>query len=208
MQLAFVVDCASGPRSQTSSLAKPLRRSGIGRLCAEVVLGAGAREGLEWHFIYFEPDAELTKQHMFLALTVLHRFFPRCAARTNDRRARETKVQCAIVSSHLYSGLPLLVAVAAAKLASVRTGRRGFAASARYEFPGMSPGMIVVCCFGVWSYQGEGQMNRFRRSAVAGALITLVAIASACTSTSQRDPNLPLNSACALGFDNDRPCSY
>ena len=82
------------------------------------------------------------------------------------------------------------------------TGLRSFRAT---RFPGTSPGMIVVCCFGVWYYQGEGLMNRFRRSAVAGALITLVVIASACTSTSQRDPNLPLNSACALGFDNDRP---
>ncbi|WP_200959549.1 hypothetical protein [Rhizobium sp. Root1203] len=52
-------------------------------------------------------------------------------------------------------------------------------------------------------------MNHFRKLVTAGALIAVALAAAACTSTtSQRDANAPLNSACALGFNNDRPCSY
>ncbi|WP_200847761.1 hypothetical protein [Rhizobium sp. 18055] len=52
-------------------------------------------------------------------------------------------------------------------------------------------------------------MNRFRILVLVGAFILPACIVSACTSTTaSRDPNLPLNSACALGFNNDRPCSY
>ena len=68
-------------------------------------------------------------------------------------------------------------------------------------------------------------MNRFRAYAVAGALITLSTITSACTTangdqTSSIRPSMTyyeegyyqddyaLNPACAGGFSNDRPCSY
>ncbi|OWV86917.1 hypothetical protein ATY79_08910 [Rhizobium sp. R693] len=55
----------------------------------------------------------------------------------------------------------------------------------------------------------EKQMNRLRNFLVAGALLSLATMASACTSTtSQPNQNSSLNSACALGFNNDRPCSY
>ncbi|WP_194273850.1 MULTISPECIES: hypothetical protein [Rhizobium] len=52
-------------------------------------------------------------------------------------------------------------------------------------------------------------MNRFRASILAGAMISMVMIVAACTTTSyQQNPSADLNSACALGFNNDRPCSY
>ncbi|MFK0334894.1 hypothetical protein ACIQUB_27675 [Rhizobium sp. NPDC090275] len=52
-------------------------------------------------------------------------------------------------------------------------------------------------------------MRRFHSLALAGALVVTAFIATACTSTEQsRNPRMPLNSACAYGFDNDRPCSY
>lgn len=52
-------------------------------------------------------------------------------------------------------------------------------------------------------------MNRFRASILAGALISMVSIVAACTTTNyQQNPSADLNSACALGFNNDRPCSY
>ncbi len=52
-------------------------------------------------------------------------------------------------------------------------------------------------------------MHRFRILVLAGVLIVPVSILVGCTSTTAtRDSNAPLNSACALGFNNDRPCSY
>jgi predicted neutral ceramidase superfamily lipid hydrolase len=57
--------------------------------------------------------------------------------------------------------------------------------------------------------EGEVQMRRFHLLAIAGALIVTAFVATACTSTAQsRNAGMPLNSACAYGFDNDRPCSY
>jgi hypothetical protein len=55
-------------------------------------------------------------------------------------------------------------------------------------------------------------MNRFRKFMVAGALITLSAIASACTtgSSAAYEEDHSLNPACAGGFrpGDGRPCSY
>lgn len=55
-------------------------------------------------------------------------------------------------------------------------------------------------------------MNRFRTFVMAGALITLSAIASGCTSTGRYDygEDTSLNPACADGFrpSDSRPCSY
>jgi hypothetical protein len=52
-------------------------------------------------------------------------------------------------------------------------------------------------------------MRRFRILIVVGALLGPAWMITACTSTSgARNADLPLNSACALGFNNDRPCSY
>lgn len=68
-------------------------------------------------------------------------------------------------------------------------------------------------------------MNRFRVYTVAGALITLSTISTACTTTSgdqtssirpsstyyesgYYQDDYSLNPACAGGFSNDRPCSY
>ncbi|MBB3389748.1 hypothetical protein FHT82_002488 [Rhizobium sp. BK275] len=55
-------------------------------------------------------------------------------------------------------------------------------------------------------------MNRLRTFVLAGALITLSAIASSCTSTGSYDfgEDTSLNPACAGGFrpSDNRPCSY
>ncbi len=52
-------------------------------------------------------------------------------------------------------------------------------------------------------------MRRFHSLVIVGALIVTTVVATACTSTEQsRNPGMPLNSACAYGFNNDRPCSY
>ncbi len=52
-------------------------------------------------------------------------------------------------------------------------------------------------------------MSRFRTLMLAAALILPVGTLTGCTSTSSNtDPNRPLNSACPLGLNNDRPCSY
>lgn len=62
-------------------------------------------------------------------------------------------------------------------------------------------------------------MNRFRVYMVAGALITLSMITSACTTangdqtssigvSTYGGDDYALNPACAGGFSNDRPCSY
>jgi hypothetical protein len=57
--------------------------------------------------------------------------------------------------------------------------------------------------------EGSVEMIRFRILALAAAALVVAASLTACTSTTtSRDPNLPLNSACAIGFSNDRPCSY
>jgi hypothetical protein len=56
-------------------------------------------------------------------------------------------------------------------------------------------------------------MNRFRTFVIAGALLTLSAIASGCTTSNERydyGEDTSLNPACAGGFrpSNNRPCSY
>lgn len=52
-------------------------------------------------------------------------------------------------------------------------------------------------------------MHRFRILVLAGVLIVPAWIVTGCTSTTAaRNDGAPLNSACALGFNNDRPCSY
>ncbi|MBB3310811.1 hypothetical protein FHT78_002555 [Rhizobium sp. BK196] len=55
-------------------------------------------------------------------------------------------------------------------------------------------------------------MKGFRAFVMAGALITLSAIASGCTSTGSYDygEDTSLNPACAGGFrpSDNRPCSY
>ncbi|MBB3564170.1 hypothetical protein LVY75_16590 [Sinorhizobium sp. B11] len=55
-------------------------------------------------------------------------------------------------------------------------------------------------------------MNRFRTFIVAGALITLSAVASGCTSTEKYGygEDTSFNPACAGGFrpSDNRPCSY
>jgi hypothetical protein len=52
-------------------------------------------------------------------------------------------------------------------------------------------------------------MRCFHSLALAGTLILTAFVATACTSTEQsRNADMPLNSACAYGFNNDRPCSY
>lgn len=61
----------------------------------------------------------------------------------------------------------------------------------------------------VKSFKGGVQMHRFHALALVGALLATAFIATACTSTApSRNGDMPMNSACALGFNNDRPCSY
>lgn len=52
-------------------------------------------------------------------------------------------------------------------------------------------------------------MRRFQALVIVGTLFATALIATSCTSTAQsRNPDMPLNGACAYGFNNDRPCSY
>jgi hypothetical protein len=68
---------------------------------------------------------------------------------------------------------------------------------------------VLLSAMCVPAFKWRRLMRQFRTLALVAVVFTAGWITSACTSTTtSRNPDIPMNSACALGFNNDRPCSY
>jgi len=77
-------------------------------------------------------------------------------------------------------------------------------------FPACFPACMQTDTWSIWDdHEGEVAMYALRILALAAFTAVSALAVTACTSTgNQRPSDLPPNTACALGFNTERPCSY